>query len=109
MGKVLSDLCIPKENFNSELLVPSKVQLQKSGTVFQSRMFSYATPRRLLRIGKQYANMLEENVAWSQVLDQTFEVLLTAVRLSESPTSWSNSCQGKKGQVSRDYKTAVEF
>ena len=39
-----------KRNFNFELLVPSKVQLQKSETVFQPRMISYATLRRLLRI-----------------------------------------------------------
>ena len=81
---------------NFELLVPSKVQLQKSGTVFQPRMFSYVTLRRLSRIGKQYANMLEEDDTWSQVFDQTFEVLLTAARLSELPTRWSNSCQGKR-------------
>ena len=48
-----------------ELLVPSKVQLQKSGTVFQSRMISYATLRQSSRIGKQYANMLEEYVVAS--------------------------------------------
>ena len=104
MGEVLSDLCIPKANFNFELLVSSKVQLpQKSGTVFQPRMISYATLRRLSRIGKQYANMLEGYDTWSQVFNQTFEVLLTAARLSESPTRWSNSCQGKKCQVSPDY------
>ena len=71
---------------NFELLVPSKVQLQKSETVFQPRMISYATLRRLSRIGKQYANMLEEYDKWSQVFDQTFEMLLTAARLSELPT-----------------------
>ena len=81
---------------NFELLVPSKVQLQKSGTVFQPRMISYATLRRLLRIGKQYEKMLEEYGTWSQVFDQTFRVRLTAARLSELPTRWSNSCQGKR-------------
>ena len=40
-----------KRNFNFELVVPSKVQLQKRGTVFQPRMISYATLRRLSRIG----------------------------------------------------------
>ena len=84
------------EIFKFELLVPSKVQLQKSGTVFQPRMTSYATLRRLSRIGKQYANMLEEYDTWSQVFDQTFEVLLTAARSSELPTRWSSSCQGKR-------------
>ena len=84
------------EIFNFELLVPGKVQLPKSGTVFQPRMISYATLRRLSCIGKQYANMLKEYDAWSQVFDQTFEVLLTAARSSELPTRWSSSCQGKR-------------
>ena len=40
--------------------------------------------------------MLEKYDTWSQVFDQTFEVLLTTARSSESPTScWSNSCQEK--------------
>ena len=51
--------------FNFELLVPSKVQLQKSGTVFQSRIISYATLRQSSRIGKQYENMLVEYVVAS--------------------------------------------
>ena len=56
------------EMSNFELLVPSKVQLQKSGTIFQRRMISsYAALRQLSRIGKQYANMLEEYGMWSQV------------------------------------------
>ena len=66
MGKTLSDSCVPKvKMFNFELLVPSKVQLQKSRTVFQSRMISYATLRQSSRIEKQYANMLEEYVVAS--------------------------------------------
>ena len=101
---------------NFELRVPRKVifyfqkygtdekvsavdsQLQGSGTVFQPRRISsYAALHRLPRIGKHYANMLEEYDTWSQVFDQTFEVLLTsATRFSELPTRWSNSCQGKR-------------
>ena len=66
MGKILSDSCVPKVNFfNCERLVPSKVQLQKGGTVFQQRMVSYAMLRQALRIGKQYANVLEEYVVAS--------------------------------------------
>ena len=69
------------EIFNFELLVPGKVQLQKSVTVFQSRMISYVTLRQPSRIGKQYASMLEEYVIasfrsnyssecyWRQLLD----------------------------------------
>ena len=73
-------------------------QLQESGTVFQPRRIpSYATLHRLSRIGKQYSNILEEYDTWSQVFDQTFEVLLTsAARLRELSTRWSNSCQGKR-------------
>ena len=40
MGKIYSDSCVPKVKikiFNFELLVPSKVQLQKSGTVFHDK------------------------------------------------------------------------
>ena len=98
MGKILSDSCVPKVKikiFNFELLVPSKVQLQKSGTVFQTRIISYAMLRQPSRIGKKYANMLEKYDTWSQVFDQTVKMLLTAARLSESPARWSNSCQGK--------------
>ena len=104
------------ETPNFELLVPSKVifyfrkygtdekvsaidsQLQGSGTVFQPRRISsYATLHRSSRIRKQNANMLEEYDTWSQVFDQTFEVLLTsAARLSELPTRCSNSCQEKR-------------
>ena len=40
--------------------------------------------------------MLEEYDTWSQIFDQTFEVLLNAARLSELPTHWSNSCQRKR-------------
>ena len=75
MGKVLSNSCVPKAKiFNFELLVPSKVQLQKSGTVFQPRMIS--------SLRNSYANTLEENDAWSQVFDQTFEVSATDVSCS---------------------------
>ena len=104
------------ETLNFELLVPSKgifyfrkygtdkkvsvidSQLQGSGTVFQPRrMSSYANVHRSSRIGKQYAKMLEDYDTWSQVFDQTFEVLLTsAARLSELSTRRSNSCQGKR-------------
>ena len=87
------------ETPNFELLVPSKSifyfrkygtdekvgaidsQLQGSGTVFQPRrIYSYASLQRLSRIGKQYANMLEEYDTWSQVFDQTFEVNATDLR-----------------------------
>ena len=68
------------ETPNFELLVPSKVQFQGSGTVFQSRRISsYATLHRLSRTGKQYANMIEEYDTWLQVFDQTFEVSTTDV------------------------------
>ena len=68
------------ETSNFELLVPSKVQLQESGTVFQPRKISsYATLHRLSRIGKQHANILEEYGTWSQVFNQCFEVRATNV------------------------------
>ena len=82
-----------KRNFHSELLVPSKVQLQKGGTVFQQRIVFYAILRQSSRIGKQYANMLEKFDTWSQVFGQTFEALLTAAR-----SSWSNSWQWERGK-----------
>ena len=88
---------------NFELLVPSKgisyfrkygtdekvsaidswiVQLQKNGTTFQPRrVSSYATLHYLSRIGKQYANMLEEYDTRSQVFNQIFEVRATNVCL----------------------------
>ena len=84
------------ETSNFKLLVPSKgisyfrkygtdekvsaidskiVQLQESGTVFQPRRISsYATLHRLSRIGKQYANMLEEYDTWSQVFNQATKI-----------------------------------
>ena len=85
MGKPLTDLCVPKAKF-----------LTLNFWFLAKNISSYATLRRLSRIGKQYAIMLEEYDTWSQVFDQTFEGLLTsAARLSELPTRWSNSCQGK--------------
>ena len=70
------------EVFNFEVLVPSKVQLQKSGTVFLPRMISYATLRRSSRIGKQNENMLEGYDTWSHVFDQTFQASATDVSCS---------------------------
>ena len=91
------------ETFNFELLFPSKGisyfrkygtdgkasandskigQFQKNGKVFQPRRISsYTTLHRLSRIGKQYANMLEEYDTWSQVFNQIFEVRATNVCL----------------------------
>ena len=94
------------EIFSSKLLlVPSKVQLQKSGTVFQPRMISYATLRRLSRIGKQYAIMLEENDTWLQVFNQTFEVRATDVSCSVERIADTlvKQLPREKGQVSPDY------
>ena len=91
------------ETSNVKLLVPSKgisyfrkygtdekvsaidfqiVQLQESGAVFQPRRISSnATLHRLLRIGKQYANIIEEYDTWSHVFKQNFEVRATNVCL----------------------------
>ena len=56
------------------------VQLQKSGTVFQPRIFSSATLHRLSRIGKQYTKMLGEYDTWSPA-SSNFEVRVTYVCL----------------------------
>ena len=90
------------ETLNFELLVPSKgisyfrkygtdekvsatdsylVQLQESRTVFRPRRIPYTTLNRLSRIGKQYANILEEYDTWSQVFNRIFEVRATNVCL----------------------------
>ena len=92
------------EIFNFELLIPSKVQLQKSGTVFQPRMISYATLRRLSCTGKQYANMLEEDDTWSQVFDQTFQVSATDVSCSieQIADTLVKQLLREKGRVSPD-------
>ena len=100
------------ETSNFELLVPSKVQLQKSGTAFQPRIISsYATLRRLSHIGKQYANMLEEYDTGSQVFDQTFEVSTTNVYclIERVADRLIKQLPREKAQVSSDYSTAVEF
>ena len=67
------------ETSNFELLVPSKVQLQESETVFLPRRISSYATHRLSRIGKQYTNMLEEYDTCSQVFNQSFEVRATNV------------------------------
>ena len=102
---------LKSELFNFELLVPSKVQLQKSRTVFQPRMISYATLRRLSRIEKQYANMLEEYDTWSQVFDQTFQVSATdaSYSIERIADTLVKQLPRERGQVSPDYETAVEF
>ena len=86
------------EIFNFELLVPSKVKLQESGTVFKLRMISYATLRRLSRIGKQCHT-------WSQVFDQTFEVSATGVCCSIERVADTRVKQlpRETAQVSTDY------
>ena len=87
------------ETPNFELLVPSKVQLQKNGTVFQPRMISsYANLRRLSRIGKQYANNIEDTIRGRKFSIKLLKLVLltSAARLSELPTRWSNSCQGER-------------
>ena len=104
MGKSLPGLCAPKAKLStlkywflvrvspifektermkkSVQLTHKIVQLHESGTVFQPRRISsYAILHRLSRIGKQYANMLEEYDTWSQVFNQTFEVRATNVCL----------------------------
>ena len=93
------------EIFNFELLVASKLQLQKSETIFQPRMIFYATLSRLSRIGKQYANMLEEYNTWSQVFDQTFQVSATDVSCSieRFADTLVQQLPIEKGQVSPDY------
>ena len=94
------------ETPNFELLVPSKAQLQGSGTVFQPRRISsYATLHRLSRIEKQYTNMLEEYDTWSQVFDQTFEVSATDVYCSIERVADTlvKQLPREKGQVSPDY------
>ena len=100
------------EIFNSKLLVSSKVQLQKSGTLFRPRVISpYATLRRLSRIGKQYADILEKYDTWSQVFDQTFEVSATGVcySIEQIADTLVKQLPREKAQVSPDYSTAVEF
>ena len=74
MGKVPPWFMSPEsETSNFELLVPSKVQLQESETVFLPRRISSYATHRLSRIGKQYANMLEEYDKWSLVFNHFFE------------------------------------
>ena len=98
MEKAVPSLCAPKsETPNFELLVPSKVQLQKKQNSILAKNDLLFTQFFIICIEKQYANMLEEYDTWSQVFDQTFEALLTsAARLSELPTRWSKRCQGKR-------------
>ena len=94
----IPNICAPKAKFPTlNLLVPSKVQLQKRGTVFQPRMISslrnsssFITDWKTVC---EYARGIR--YVW-QVFNRTFEVLLPAVRLSELPTRWSNSYQGKR-------------
>ena len=100
------------ETSNFELLVPSKVQLRESGTVFQPRRISsYATLHWLSRIGKQYANMLEEYDTWSQVFNQIFEVSATKVSclIERVADTLIKQLPRENAQVSFDYSTAVEF
>ena len=100
------------ETSNFELLVPSKVQLWESVTVFQPKSISsYATLDWLSRIGKQYANMLEKYDTWSQVFDQTFEVRATNVSclIERLADTLIKQLPREKAQVSSDYSTAVEF
>ena len=86
------------ETPNFELLVPSKG-------------ICYLCNTRLSRIGKQYANMLEEYDTWSQVFDQTFETRATYVCCSIKRVAGTLVIQllREKAQVSPDYSTAVEF
>ena len=100
------------ETPNYDLLVPSKGQLQGSGTLFQPRMIpSYAALRRLSRIGKQYANMLEEYDTWSQVFDRTFKVSATDLccSIERVVDTLVKQLSREKAQASPDYSTAVEF
>ena len=103
-GKISHWFMRPKsEIFNFELLFLATFNSRKAEQYFSPEWAPlYATLHRLSRIGKQYANRLEEYDTWSQVFNQTFEVLLAAARfaarLSELPTRWSNSCQRKRVQ-----------
>ena len=100
------------ETSNFELLVPSKVQLQMSGTVFQARRISsYATLHRLSRNGKQYSNMLEEYDTWSQVFKQNFKVRATNVTclFERVAKTLIKQMPREKAQVISAYSTAVEL
>ena len=101
-----------RETPNFELLVPSKAQLQGSGTVFQPRgISSFATLHHVSRMGKQYANILEEYDTWSQGFDQTFEVNATDVccSIERVGDTLVKQLPREKGQVIPDYSTTVEF
>ena len=95
------------EIFNFELLVPSKVQLRKSGTVFQPRMISsLRNSSSFITYWKTVCDYaIEENDMWSQVFDQTFEVSATDVSCSieRIADTLVKQLPREKGQVSPDY------
>ena len=97
-GKLPSWFICPKNEIsNFELLVPSK------GYIFLRNT-------RLLRVGKQYAKMLEEYDTWSQAYSN-FEIRATYVccSIERVADTLIKQLPREKDQASSYYSTAVEY